>query len=51
MTKEIKYGTIIFAILMALIVGLFVIVILDSYTNRKRKRIYFAIIALTSVFG
>ena len=47
MTKEVRYGTIIFAILMALIVGLFVIVILDSYTNRKRKRIYFAIIALT----
>lgn len=47
MTKEIKYGTIIFATLMGLIVGFFVMVILDSYTNRKRKRIYFAIIALT----
>ena len=40
MTKEVRYGTIIFAILMALIVGFFVMVILDSYTNRKRKRIF-----------
>lgn len=49
MSKEVRYGAIIFATLMALIVGLFVMVILDSYTNRKRKRIYFAIIALTFV--
>ena len=49
MTKEITYGTIIFATLMGLIVGFFVMVILDSYTSKKRKRIYVAIIALTFI--
>ena len=49
MTKEMIYGIIIFATLMGLIVGFLVMLILDSYTSKKRKKIYVAIIALTFV--
>ena len=49
MTKEVRYGTIIFAMLIGLIVGFTVVVILDSYTSRKRKGIYAVIIAMNFV--
>ena len=49
MTKEIIYGTIIFATLVGLLIGFSVIVILDSYTGKQRKKIFAVIIALTFV--
>ena len=49
MTKEIIYGRIVFSTLVALLIGFSVVIILDSYTSKKRKRIFALIIASTFV--
>lgn len=49
MTKIIAYGTIIFATLVGLLIGFSVVIVLDSYTSKNRKRTFAAIIALTVV--
>ena len=49
MTKATIYGTIIFAILVGLLIGFSVVIILDSYTSKSRKRTFAFIIAATFV--
>ena len=49
MADNIGYGTIIFATLMVFIIGALVIVGLDSYMSKSRKRIFVIIIILTFV--
>lgn len=49
MTKEMIYEIIIFAILTGLLVGLSIMVALDSYTSKKRKKIFAVIIVLSLV--
>ena len=46
MTKVITYGTLIFAILVMLLMGLSVVLGLDPYTEKRRKSIFGVIIAL-----
>ena len=49
MTKEMTYGTILFATLMMFLIGFSVIIVLDSYTDKKRKRLFAVIITLVFV--
>ena len=46
MTMEIMYGVIIFVSLMVWIIGFAIVVMLDSYTDKKRKRFFAIMIAL-----
>ena len=49
MTKEKIYGIIIFATLVGLLIGFSVAIVLDSYTSKKRKKIFAVIIAMSFV--
>ena len=44
--RIVTYGSIIFVMLMVWIIGFFVMIGLDSYTDKKRKKLFVAIIVL-----